>query len=70
MTRAMQRARQPTSFNSRTRRGKEGDVFEWRMVEHTPKVCKLQRHGGTMVKEGALPAGELESRDVSSLKRY
>lgn len=30
----------------------------------------LQRHGGTMVKEGALPAGELESRDVSSLKSY
>lgn len=39
MTRTMQRARQPTSLGPRRRRGKEGDVFEWRMVEHMPKVC-------------------------------
>lgn len=39
ITRPMQRARQPTSLSLRTRRGKEGNVFELRTVEHMPKVC-------------------------------
>ncbi len=44
----MQQARQPTSLSPRTRRGKGGDVFERRMVEHMPKVCiaKAWRYHG------------------------
>lgn len=39
ITRPMQRARQSASCDLRTRRGKEGTVFEWRIVEQMPQVC-------------------------------